>query len=122
MGVITRVKLFENSVDTTKIAADTIIPADIDETRAYNFTNTSSTFGKLPGGLEIDAITITNAAAGANNFSFNITFSSPPVCVATRVTTSTAQYAVAFDSVTTTGGTLYTDTAGTYYIIAVNRP
>ena len=35
---------------------------------------------------------------------------------------STAQYAVAFDSVTTTGGTLYTDTAGTYYIIAVNRP
>ena len=42
MGV-TQAKILDQAVGTEQIADDAVIPADIDETAAYNFSNTSNT-------------------------------------------------------------------------------
>jgi len=47
---IRNVQLLEESVTTGKIAPDTVIPADVDETLAYNFSNTTGTWaGRTTG-------------------------------------------------------------------------
>lgn len=42
--MIRRVQMIDSIVDSSKIDADTIIAADVDETTPYNFTNTASTW------------------------------------------------------------------------------
>ena len=90
----------------------------LDTTIPWNFSNTSSTFGNVKGTLQIDAIELA-ASAGANNFSWNITFSSTPKAVATPVNTSSTGLSWSFDSVTTSGGTFNISAASTVNIIGI---
>jgi len=63
--VVRKVRLLNNSVDSYKIAADTVVAADIDETVAYSFSSTGSTFaGNITGTLVGVGLT----QAGAINF------------------------------------------------------
>lgn len=121
-SAISTAKIADSAVTTAKIADDAVTPAKIDEDAAFSFTSTSSTFGKVPGFLEVAEVVVSDAAAGSNNFTWPITFSGTPTATVTRVTSSTASYVAAVDGVTTTGGTLVTDTAGTYNIIGVYYP
>ena len=77
MGVIGRHKIFEpDAVNSAKIAADTIIAADIDETVAYNFSAVTSTLAGIlsgtvsgaiqPVGIDFRATTSTVAGVLAN--------------------------------------------------------
>jgi len=116
--VVGKHKIRDNAVDTSKIAADTIIPADVDETKAYNFSNTSSTFGKVKGTLEVQAVQVA-ASAGANNFSWPSAFSGVPrVSYAIIHTSSTATVGVSINP-TATGGTLNVSAASTVDIVGV---
>ena len=67
------VQLLDSSVGTTKIAADTIIPADIDQTQAFNFSSGSGTFaGRSSGtisGTLIGTIGSNATTTGTYNFS-----------------------------------------------------
>jgi len=87
--VVRKVRIMDSAVDSDKIAADTIVPADIDETVAYNFSSTSGTFGRLRADQQMAEVVV-NAVAGANNFSFPFTFAGAPTCTVTKVTSSTA--------------------------------
>ena len=115
---IREVQLMDNSVKSRAIAPDTVVPADVDETKAYNFSNTSSTFGKVKGTLEVQAVQVA-ASAGANNFSWPSAFSGvPKVSYAIIHTSSTATVGVSINP-TATGGTLNVSAASTVDIIGV---
>lgn len=59
---ITRAKMMDSAIGTNQIAADTIIPADIDETQPYNFSSTSNT-------IVADSVTGTKTIGTTCNFS-----------------------------------------------------
>lgn len=110
--------IVDGAVTTAKLADSAVTPAKADTSAAWNFTNTSSTFGNVKGTLQIDAIELA-ASAGANNFSWNITFSSTPKAVATPVNTSSTGLSWSFSSVTTSGGTFNISAASTVNIIGI---
>ena len=113
-----KINLKLENVETDDIVDNAVTPAKADLSAAWNFTNTSSTFGNVKGTLQIDAIELA-ASAGANNFSWNITFNSTPKVVATPVNTSSTGLSWSFDSVTTTGGTFNISAASTVNIIGI---
>jgi len=130
--VVRRVRILDDAVDETKIAtgavkvaevaSDSVGADELIETDAFNFSNTSSTFGRLLGVQQIAEVKVTDASAGANNFTFPITFAGVPTVAVTKETTSTASYVATVSGLTTTGGTLNVDSAGTYHIVAIYHP
>ena len=64
--MIRNTQIFDESVDTRTIATDTVIPADIDETQAYNFSDKTSTMGYLRASCQIKGLAI-NIAVGSTN-------------------------------------------------------
>jgi len=104
MGITTRVKLLDDSVNSAKIAADTLVAADIDETASYNFTNTANTF-------VAQLIKTTRfMSAGTNTGFFLGTFELPANSTSTVVVNSVCTpqsfiFLVHEDSIGTTTGT-----------------
>jgi len=115
---IREVQLMDNSVKSRAIAPDTVVPADVDETKAYNFSNTSSTWAGVVADIQAGTV---NVAAGSTSVTFPREFSSAPHVVVTPVTTSTASWQFSVANISTTGFTIYSDTAGTMTWIAVRR-
>lgn len=116
---VREVQLFDDSVQTRTISPDVVIPADIDETAAFNFssasgtwagratgvinsTNTTSTIGNLRASLQIAGLSIaipigsTNTAAAWNYGATGGTFSGTPIVTfserTSALTTGTAEY------------------------------
>jgi len=118
MGV-REVQLFDNAVKSRTIAPDVVVPADIDETKDYNFTSTSSSWAGVV--LDIQAGVVNNVPAGSTAVTFPRTFSSVPYVVLTPVTTSTASWQFSVANTSTAGFTIYSDSAGTINWIAVRR-
>lgn len=65
MALITQARILINAVNSEKISPDTIIPADIDETVAYNFSNASSTYDGIFVGTGSSASTF-NGIVGSS--------------------------------------------------------
>ena len=99
---------------------ETVNASDIVSTDAFNFANTSSTFGNLKGTTKIQTGLATNVAAGSTDVTFPENFSNTPVIILTPVTTSTAAWQYSYDNASTAGFTIYSDTAGTIAWIAIS--
>jgi len=67
MGIIGRAKLIDSGVNSAKIDADAVIPADVDETQDYNWTGAASTYtGALFAGT-LATVTTANAVTSLQN-------------------------------------------------------
>ena len=139
MGIITRAKLLDSAVSSAKISDDTVVPADIDETRAYNWSNTSSTYTGTRAdiatanvntfsGTTISATTIgVKTVGGANQFSGSSSFHSgeTSTVVPNTAVTDSCQIFYGFDTNTHESGTtiaFYTSarSAGTSFTISAS--
>ena len=116
---IREVQLFDDSVKSRTIAADTIVAADVDETAEYNFSSTSSTWAGVVS--DVQAGVVNNVVAGSTAVTFPREFSSVPYVVITPVTTSTSAWQFSVANTSTAGFTIYSDTAGTIAWIAARR-
>jgi len=77
--VLNNVRLMDNAVTTGKVAADTIIPADVDETQAYNFSSTSGTFaGKISASTQDQAL---NLSSSSGTFAGKLTGATQPTAI-----------------------------------------
>lgn len=113
---IREVQLFDNSVKSRAIAPDTVVAADIDETVAYNFSNTSSSFAGILNKVQAGVV---NVSAGSTIIAFPRNFSTTPLVIVTPYTTSTAAINVSVSNTSTANFTLNTDTSGSYNWIAI---
>jgi len=134
MGIITRAKLLDSAVSSAKISDDTVVPADIDETKAYNWSNTSSTYTgtradiatanvNALSGTAITATTIgVKTVGGANQFSGSISFPSgeTSTVVPNTAVTDSCQIFYGFDTNPTVDFYTSARSAGTSFTISAS--
>lgn len=117
---VREVQLFDDSVKTRTIAPDVIIPADIDETAAFNFSSASGTFGNVKATLKAQGLEVSVVEGSTNtNFNWSGSFAGVPI-VSIGETSSTVNQRVSVVP-TVGGGTLRATAAAasTYNIVGV---
>ena len=126
MGVVKRVRILDDAVNTSKIAADTIIAADIDETAGYNFSNTGNTFSAHSlGKLAMAGVRDVTGAGASTAVGFQDlgggTFASAPIVVASPVgpTSGTSCSVV---SVSASSVNVYISHASSVNFVAMTNP
>lgn len=94
--VIRSVQIYDSGVTSAKIAADTVIPADVDETADFNFSSASGTFaGRL---TQLNGARVNDVGTSSTARSFPVAFGAQPILVASYVgatTSSTPLYSQA---------------------------
>lgn len=126
MGLAKRVRILDDAINTDKIAADTVIAADIDETAGFNFSNTGNTFSahKL-GKLAMAGVRDVTGAGASTAVGFQDlgggTFAAAPIVTVSPVgpTSGTSCSVV---SVSASSADLYISHASSVNIIAMSNP
>jgi hypothetical protein len=125
MAVFSKHKFYDGAITTQKIMADTIIPADVDETQSFNFSAIGSSFAGVFAKKRIQAwsVSLTNASTARGYPSGN--FAATPIifaCHALEGTSSSNLYALAnsASSYTLYAGTISVTASSGAYVIAID--
>lgn len=113
------IQLFDDSVKTRTIAADVVVPADIDETAAYNYSSASGTFAGIPSRIKAGIVNDLGTSSTARGFP--TAFAAAPKMVVTLTeNTSTATVNMVLTGVSASSFNLYASAAGTAHWMAAN--
>ena len=129
--MIANQNIYDGAVDTRAVAADTIIPADVDETQPYAFSSTSgtwsgvinstnktSTIGNLRASLEVQGLNLNVTSTSGFNFNWGSSFSGVPIVSYAKIGASTVAMPVMIIA-DLAGGTITTSLTGTVNVIGI---
>lgn len=76
-------KIHDNTVNTAKIAADTVLPVDFDQTQTYNFSATGSSWAGVFGARRMQCFQVSDLGATSTARGYpGGNFAATPVVVA----------------------------------------
>lgn len=118
--VIAKQKIYDSGIDTQKIAPDTIIAADIDETVSYNWAGIGSTFAGVVKATRIQPFTVNDIGTTSTARSFPTIFSATPKAWANYVGATTSSSGLYITANSASSYTLFGPVAGTAMVLAVD--
>jgi len=111
MAVFSKHKFYDGAITTQKIMADTIIPADVDETQSFNFSAIGSSFAGVFAKKRIQAFKTDIAAASTARSFPSGAFAATPVIFACQILESASSSNIFAQANSASSYTLYAGSA-----------
>jgi len=117
-------KIHDNTVNTAKIAADTVLPVDFDQTAAYNFSATGSSFAGVFGTARVQCFQVSDLGATSTARGYpKGNFAATPIIIADLRANKTSTGSLYVTANSASSYTIYCREAPastSAYVVAVN--